>query len=253
MIPELASLLPSTLNGILEPLVLVDNSGCPAISGRDLFDQPRLRECLAAFGGNYKEPDAQAVATQWSKWHFSIVLTPVVALTIVADRQLPIAIDEIGVLLSPDSRTKGLRLHDSGNTMRFDNAHQRFAWIVDNHLAPVISALSRASNLPSKVLWSNAGNVAESVIAECAAWLGEEHRGVRDARSFLTSRAWPDGHRNELFEPIRYSATGTRRRRICCLRYRMDSLPLCKTCPLDRVPQRAANRSSIQTQPESPS
>ncbi|MFE0018671.1 siderophore-iron reductase FhuF [Mesorhizobium sp. NPDC059054] len=249
MIPALASLLPAKLAGIVDPLVLADDPS-PAISGRELFDQRRIKQCLTAFGRNYKEPDAQAVATQWSKWHFSIVLTPVLALNIVADRQLPIALDEIGVLLSPDSRTQGLRLPDSGSTVHFDNAHQRFARIVEGHLAPVVSALSQASTLPSKVLWSNAGNVVENVVAECASWLGDEHRGVRDARAFLASRTWPDGRKNELFEPIRYSGTGTRRRRICCLRYRMDSLPLCKSCPLDRIPQRAVNRSSNQAPPE---
>lgn len=252
MIPALASLLPAKLAGILDPLVLADDPR-PAISGRELFDQARITECLAAFGRKYKEPDAQAVATQWSKWHFSIVLTPVLALNIAADWLLPIDIDQVEVLLSPDSRTMGLRLPDPGRQARFESADQRFAWIVDSHLAPVVSALSQASKLPIKVLWNNAGNVAESVVAECATWLGEGHGGVRHARSFLASRAWRDGRRNELFEPIRYSEAGARRRRICCLRYRMDSLPLCKSCPLDRVPQRTVNRSSVQAHPEIPS
>ncbi|CAM5327713.1 hypothetical protein MAUB1S_05687 [Mycolicibacterium aubagnense] len=250
MIPAIASLLPSSLSSILEPLVLEDDPS-PAVSARELFDPRRIKECLTEFGRTYGKPDLQAVATQWSKWHFSVALTPVLALNIAADWQLPFSIDEIGVVLSSDSRTEGLRLPGSGQKVRFDNAHHRFSSIADDHLAPVVSALSQASKLPSKVLWSNAGNVVESVISECAAWLGEEHRAIRDARAFLASRTWPDGRRNDLFEPIRYAETGARRRRICCLRYRMDSLPLCKSCPLDCVPLRNSNRSPIQ--PEMPS
>lgn len=245
MIPALASLLPAPLAGILEPLVLAGDDR-PAVPGRELFAERRLQQCLAAFGRNYVDPDAQAVATQWSKWHFSIVLTPVLALNLVADWRLPLALDQIAVLLSPDSRTMAIRLPDAGGRTRFDNAHDRFAAIVETHLAPVVSALSQASRLPAKVLWSNAGNVAEAVVAECAQQLGEGYAGVRDARAFLASRAWPDGRRNELFEPVRYAA-GLRRRRICCLRYRINSLPLCKSCPLDGVPQRVR---PIQTQAE---
>lgn len=252
MIPAIASLLPSTLSHILEPLALEDDPS-PAISGRELFDHRRIEEYLTNFGRNYTKPDLQAVATQWSKWHFSVALTPVLALNIAADWLLPFSIDDIGVVLSSDSRTKGLRLPGSGQKARFDNAHDRFSSIADDHLAPVVSALAQTSKLPSKVLWSNAGNVFESVIGECAAWLGEEHRAIRDARAFLASRTWPDGRRNDLFEPIRYAENGARRRRICCLRYRMDSLPLCKSCPLDCVPQRALNRSSTQPKPEMPS
>lgn len=237
MIPALASLLPAPLAGILEPLVLADDDR-PGVPGRELFAEHQLRQCLAAFARNYVEADTQAVATQWSKWHFSIVLTPVLALNLVADWRLPIALDQIAVLLSPDSRTMAIRLRDAGGRARFDSAHGRFAPIVETHLAPVVSALSQASGLPAKVLWSNAGNVAEAVVAECAQRLGEDHPGVRGARAFLASRAWPDGRRNELFEPVRYAA-GLRRRRICCLRYRIDALPLCKSCPLDRVPRRA--------------
>ncbi|TPM28795.1 siderophore-iron reductase FhuF [Mesorhizobium sp. B2-3-4] len=109
---------------------------------------------------------------------------------------------------------------------------------MSGHLAPLIAAPSRASGLPAKTLWSNAGNVAESVVADCAGLLGENHPGVADARALFATRLWPDRRRNELFEPVRQDE-GRRRRRLCCLRYRMASLPLCKTCPLDSIPPRA--------------
>jgi ferric iron reductase protein FhuF len=236
MIPALAKLFTGAFAEIGQALVLSDDPR-PFVSGPDLLEESRFRQVLADFGRNYQSPEPMAVATQWSKWHFSRLLTPVIAANIVADRQLPVGIDRIGIVLSPDSRTLAIRLPGEGDQRQFGDAHDRFAVVIDKHLAPLISGLSRASGLPAKVLWSNAGNVFENVTKECAAMLGEAHPGVMHARALLISRHRPDKRRNELFAPVTYVGNDARRqRRICCLRYRMDELSLCKSCPLERVP-----------------
>lgn len=217
---------------------MLEDDSRPYIEGAALLDEDRLRQALGAFAANYAEPDAQAVATQWSKWHFSQFLPPVLVANIAADWLLPTAIGGIGIVLSPDSRTSAIRLPGEGARASVSGARQRFSPLVEEHLAPLIAALSRASGLPAKTLWSNAGNVVENIVGECAAFLGEAHPGVVDARALLATRSWPDGSRNDLFEPVRYG-DGRRRRRLCCLRYRMASLPLCKSCPLDSVPSRS--------------
>lgn len=96
----------------------------------------------------------------------------------------------------------------------------------------MIAAISHASALPRKVLWSNAGTIVEHSLGELEAFLGTGHPGLDQARALLATRRWEDGANNPLFEPVLYSAEKGRRRRICCLRYRMDDLKLCKTCPL---------------------
>ncbi|MER9109520.1 siderophore-iron reductase FhuF [Mesorhizobium sp. M0938] len=232
----MAAFFPGKLAAIAESLVLEDDPR-PHVLGAAFLDGDRLRQVLDAFAANYAEPDEQAVATQWSKWHFSQLLPPVLVANIAADWQLPTAIDRIGIVLSPDRRTLAIRLPGEGARRPVSGA-QRFSPLIEDHLAPLIAAISRASGLPVKTLWSNAGNVAETVVSECAAFLGEAHPGVTDARALLAARLWPDGRRNELFEPIRYRE-GRRRRRICCLRYRIASLPLCKSCPLDSIPPRS--------------
>ncbi|CCV04710.1 Ferric iron reductase [Mesorhizobium metallidurans STM 2683] len=243
MIPALAAFFPRKLAGIAESLVLEDDPR-PHVPGAALLDRDRLRQVLGAFSASYAEPDAQAVATQWSKWHFSQFLPPVLIANIAGDWLLPTAIDRIGIVLSPDSRTLAIRLPGEGARLPVSGV-QRFSPLVEDHLAPLIAAISRASGLPAKTLWSNAGNVAETIASECAAFLGEAHPGVADARALLAARLWPDGRRNELFEPVRYRE-GRRRRRICCLRYRMASLALCKSCPLDKVPPRGRHGGEEQ-------
>ena len=240
MIPALAPIFPGPFAAIAEPLVLADDPR-PYIGGAELLNDNTLRELLAGFASNYSEPEALAVATQWSKWHLSIFLAPVVAANILADWALPTAIEDVGVILSADKRTLAIRLADGGKRARYEGPQQRFAPLMRNHLAPLFLAVSQASGLPAKVLWSNAGNVFENVVARCAEGCGENHPGIADARALLGSRTDPDGRKNPLFEPVRYSGRGgSRQRRVCCLRYRMASLPLCKSCPLDRVPARPA-------------
>jgi ferric iron reductase protein FhuF len=248
MIAALAQIFTGRLAEIGEALVLADDPR-PHIPGSALCDENELKQFLDRFGANYAQPDALAVATQWSKWHFSVLLTPVMAANIAADWQLPVAIDEIGVVLSPDSRMLAVRLAHEGERRRFAQGHERFVAISDDHLAPLIKALSKASGLPAKVLWSNAGNVIETVVAQCAALLGESHDGVRQAQAFLAARSWPDGRRNELFAPISYvGEERQRKRRICCLRYRIETLPLCKSCPLDSIPKKARHpKTEAQT------
>ncbi|MCV3208006.1 siderophore-iron reductase FhuF [Mesorhizobium sp. YC-39] len=238
----MSAFFPGKLAAIAESLVLEDDPR-PHVPGAALLDGDRLRRMLSAFATNYAEPDEQAVATQWSKWHFSQLLPPALIANIAADWLLPTAIDRIGIVLSPDSRTLAIRLPGEGARLPVSGV-QRFWPLVEDHLAPLIAAISRASGLPAKTLWSNAGNVAETIVSECAAFLGEAHPGVTDARALLATRLWPDGRKNDLFEPVRYRE-GRRRRRLCCLRYRIASLSLCKSCPLDKVP-RGSGRSEQQ-------
>lgn len=238
MIPALAHLFRGDHAAIGDALVLADDPR-PYMPGSDMRDDTRLRQRLADFARNYAEPDPMAVATQWSKWHFSLLLTPVIAANLAADWQLPLAFDEIGIVLSPDSRTLAIRVAHEGGRQSFAAAEDRFALLVDEHLAPLIAALAQASGLPKKVLWNNAGNVVENTIQDCAVLLGDAHPAIEQARALLAMRTRPGGGRNELFAPVAYVGEELRRRRrICCLRYRMASLPLCKTCPLDEIPKK---------------
>lgn len=227
----LATLFQGPLSFLADNLVLgVDaRSFIPATA---LTEGKDLAPLLARFAGNYDRREPVAVATLWSKWHFSILIPPVLAANIIADWGLPITIGEIGVVLSEDGRTAALRLPHAGNPLPPGTVRQRFEVLIDGHLSPLIAAISRASGLPRKVLWSNAGTIVEHSLGELEGFLGTGHPGLSQARALLATRRWDDGTNNPLFEPVRYSAERGRRRRICCLRYRMDGLTLCKTCPL---------------------
>lgn len=93
-----------------------------------------------------------------------------------------------------------------------------------------------ASGLVPRVVWSNAGNLAEAVVGGLAALPGRAEAAERLRQALLEPARLPDGRRNPLHVPVRYLAPlapggrPRRLRRICCLRY-LAGEPLCASCP----------------------
>lgn len=242
MIPSLVPLFSGDLEALGSHLVLTADER-PHLACSALLEQDRLRLLLSRFGENYADAEPRAVASQWSKWYLSRLITPVLAANMVLDRKLPIGLQETGIILSPDGRAEAFRLRDEGQAFTPSDFMERFEDLLDGHLSLIIPAISTASGLSQKVLWSNAGNIIENVVASCARKLGEEHAGVVHGRQLLASRLWHDRQPNRVFEPVRYLASGEetlRKRRVCCIRYLIPSLSLCKTCPLDEQPGKRA-------------
>lgn len=242
MIPSLAPLFSGELETLSDHLVLADDER-PYVACSALLEEGRIAVLLERFAKNYPEPEPRAVASQWSKWYFSRLMTSVLAANIIMNRRLPIGFDETGVILSEDGRATAFRLWDDGQDFTPLDFVERFEELIDGHLAFLIAALSAASGLSAKVLWSNAGNIFENVISRCASAFGDGHTGVAHGRQLLSARVWRDKRPNRMFEPVRYVPAGDvtlRKRRVCCIRYLMPSLSLCKNCPLD---ERQVDRS----------
>ncbi|MDX3926022.1 MAG: siderophore-iron reductase FhuF [Shinella sp.] len=238
MIPSLAPLFTGDLGPIGDYLVLADDPR-PYLSCSDLLDEGRLPELLARFGRNYAEPEPRGVASQWSKWYFSRLLTPVLAANIALNRRLPIVFEETGLILSEDARVVAFRLSDDGRSFEPTDFVERFEDLIDGHLSMLVEALSSASGLSRKVLWSNAGNIFENVVSQCAQLLGEAHPGVGHGRALLANRFWREDRVNRIFEPVRYlpaDGKNIRKRRVCCIRYLIPGIALCKNCPLEVLP-----------------
>ncbi|MDD0976139.1 (2Fe-2S)-binding protein [Pseudomonas fontis] len=75
--------------------------------------------------------------------------------------------------------------------------------------------LALLGQLPAAVLWGNAGD-----------YLEQQLKDDPQARALLTSAHSP------LFEAVRYEAEGRRRRRTCCLSYKVAWVGYCEHCPL---------------------
>ncbi|WP_332302870.1 siderophore-iron reductase FhuF [Rhizobium sp. GR12] len=233
MIPELAGLFLGDLAPVGAGLVVNDHTRNFELVA-DLTQPGRLSAILERFSTFYQQPEPRAVASQWSKIYFSKLIVPSVAASLMLDWRLALDVDETGVILDELGRPEAFCLRHAGLAITPRTAEERFSFVIDAHIAPVISAIARVSGLSRKVLWSNAGNIVENVLSYCEK-SAPAKISVEQARVLLGARRLSDGEANPLFEPVRYpelDGAKVRKRRVCCIRYLIPSLAYCKTCPL---------------------
>lgn len=233
MIPAFAPLFTGELAIYGDRLALSADEPPPS-PGSDLVDAARLAQLLARFAGRrHPVGDRRAVASLWAKHHFATLLPPFLALALIAEREIELAPDAIGCTFSPDGVTTRIHLRDAGRPAASADALARFAPLVDGHLEPLIRALSSASGVSRKVLWSNAGNMFDFIARRIERAIGPSPP-VRDALALMAAKRLPDGRPNPLFDPVRYGdhGSGERLRRVCCIRYLIPDLGYCSACPL---------------------
>jgi ferric iron reductase protein FhuF len=234
MIDALAPIFVGPLADFADRLVLADDPR-PGVRGSDLLDPAVLGPILERFARRYDQPEPRAVASMWSKFHFWMLLTPVVAASLLLEHRLPTDLDGIQVIIAPDGQTTAFRLPHGGGRATPADGFERFGTLVDGHIDPLIRAVSAQSGASAKVLWSNVGNLFENLLRQIEDSGMARGPGPAQARALLASRDWPGRRGNPLFEPVRYverDGQQKRLRRVCCIRYLIPSLELCSTCPL---------------------
>lgn len=233
MIAELAGLFRGDLAPMGAALVVNDHA-CGFELVADLTQHDRLSAILQRFSTIYQRPEPRAVASQWSKIYFSKLILPTVAASLILNWRLPLDVYETGIVLDELGRPETFYLTGSGSATTPQTAEERLSFVTHTHIASVINAISHVSGLSHKVLWSNAGNVVENVIAYCERF-APTLSSVEQARVYLSTRRLANGEANPLFEPVRYvrlDEARIRKRRVCCIRYLMPCLEYCKTCPI---------------------
>ena len=255
MNPELAGLFRGDLAAVGAALVIKDHTRSfePVT---DLMQPDRLSAILEKFSTCYQKPERRAVASQWSKIYFSKLIVPSVAAALMLDWRLPLDLGVTGITLDEFGRPGAFCLTHAGLAIAAQTAVERFSFVIDAHIAPVIGAIAGASGLSQKVLWSNAGNIVENVVSYSEK-SAPAKKSVEQARLLLRARRLSSGEPNPLFEPVRYTHTcetqvrkrrvccmpytadrfyaePERLRRVCCIRYLIPSLAYCKTCPLPK-------------------
>ncbi|MEW5422347.1 siderophore-iron reductase FhuF [Amorphus sp. 3PC139-8] len=240
MIPALAPIFTGPLEHLGEMLVVDDPR--PAVPVEEALSPKLLPKLLSRFAQIYgQDParnvgrDLRAVASQWSKWYFSRLVTPVLAANLALDWRLPVSGRETSLVLADDGRVVAVRLPHQGGPFDETPGQSRYAELFDDHVRSVVEAVARDSGLSPKVIWNNAGTAVETVLVRGEAQLGADTSQVAALRTLLQSRRHADGRPNPLFEPIRHvdlDGTIQRQRRVCCVRYLIPELAFCKTCPI---------------------
>ncbi|MGF9567028.1 siderophore-iron reductase FhuF [Neorhizobium sp. JUb45] len=232
MIPELAHIFKGPFAALGETLSV---NPAPNITIDAFFTCGQLHETLDIFSRRWSAPDPRVVATQWSKTYFSTLLPAVLLPAMLCNWHLPLGTDTMGLQLSPTCAVAGFVFSSPGGRCDISRGTPRlFDFLVEGHLRPVVEMLTAATPLPAKVLWSNAGNVFETVVGRASAMLGNDHPAVQEGMEIMADRRDATGRANPLFQPVRYIDNGNeriRQRRICCLRYFTPELGYCKSCP----------------------
>lgn len=232
---SLARLYVGPLQHLAPPAIApMTHEGMPA---HELLDPARLAALLERFGAQYDHGDRRAVASLWSKWHFSVLAAHGLAANLLLERDLPLSLDALHLQQSAEGQTTGLVLRHAGRPLAAFDPSARFTTLLDGHLAPLIEALAAVSGASPKVFWSNAGNYVEYFAGALAEHPMAGPDAGEPAKALMTRRTLPDGRRNPLYHPVRYvendNGTPRRVRRLCCIRYLIDELGVCGNCPLD--------------------
>lgn len=221
----------------------------------ELAAAPRLGRALLDYQQQYPGADPRAVASMWSQWYFALLAAPMTLIGLRQGRLPPVALHEVAVRLDK-GRPAGMVLlgaaagaeeqsvevpgaaatpaavdaDPASASAVIADPFQRFAPLIDDHLAPIIHALRGVSSVSERLLWNNAAVQVEWVLRTA----GSLTTAVSGDDNLINQPCRPDGSANPLYRPLRPAPAGvTPVRRVCCLRYLLPGEPCCAgACPL---------------------
>ncbi|WP_250516570.1 siderophore-iron reductase FhuF [Caballeronia sp. INDeC2] len=188
-----------------------------------------LAAMTALYGGDARL-HARALLSQWSKYYFGLAAPAGVAAARLLGRPLDMSPERTHLVLK-DGMPAALHFDaDALHTPDADPA-RRYASLVA-HLDSVIGMIAGMTKIAPRVLWSNAGNLLDYLLANCPSILNDS-----DIDATWLFRPADD---NPLRTPIRDTTPRSpllpkpfRARRVCCVRYEIPGeTQLCASCPL---------------------
>nr|WP_319528694.1 siderophore-iron reductase FhuF [Pseudomonas laurentiana] len=168
------------------------------------------RLLLALYGADLMPAQLPVLVSQWSKYYFSMFWREAVSAR-CAGRGLALP-GNVGVSLDERGLPLAFEPMDAGS--------EDLQGLLEQHLAPLIQQLAALGSVSVAVLWGNAGDCLEQCLQALEVDLVE-------ARDLLDRPGGP------LFAAVSYDANGLRRRRTCCLSYKVAWVGHCAHCPLN--------------------
>ena len=222
----------------LTPPRIEATPGDDVIAASHLLDPAYLDALLERYGAQYGHGDRRAVASLWSKWHFAGLAAHGLATNLLLERDLPLGVDELHVVQTPEGQTAGFSLRHAGRPLAELDGLGRFATLLDGHLIPLIETLAKVSGASPKVFWSNAGSYVDYFAGAMADHPMGSPAAAEPGLALISTRHLPDGRRNPLYQAVRHVVPAdpeapTRMPKTCCIRYLLDDLGYCANCPLE--------------------
>lgn len=198
------------------------------------------RLLLQTYGAALVHEHMPLLVSQWFKFYAMQLIPPVVTASLTQGEQWPLQPDQLWFALDERGVLDGVRFSCcSVVSPQREHPFERFAPLLDN-LAQVIDALCAYGRLAPAVLWSSAGDVLETCLRQLSAVTDVP---LAPGYGLLRERLMPDGRRNPLFDTLIYiegpGGQAIRKRRTCCLSYRVAWVGRCEHCPVNEPPNPA--------------
>ncbi|SAK43732.1 iron reductase [Caballeronia hypogeia] len=192
--------------------------------------RPALLDAMTARYGGDAALHARALLSQWSKYYFGLAAPAGVAAARLLGCPLDMAPERTRLVLK-QGMPAALHFHADALQEPDADPARRYASLVA-HLDDVIGMIGSMTKIAPRVLWSNAGNLLDYLLANCPS---RSSHGEIDANWLF--RSTDD---NPLRTPLRDAKPRSallpdpfRARRVCCVRYEIPGeTQLCATCPL---------------------
>ncbi|MBL1273635.1 MAG: siderophore-iron reductase FhuF [Oceanospirillales bacterium] len=245
-IPALAHLFVGDFERYRDVLVLKGQDQRTGIPAMDLVSAEGMARLLCEYQKSHSGNDQRALISLWSKHYFSKLIVPVATANLVAGHELPVALNQIEVIIGEGGVPEAFRLPHGGRPFQLppENPFERFRELMDNNFSPLIDGWCDHIKISRRVLWSNAATYFERLIRTLEAG-SVPHQMLADGRQLIELDRRPNGSVNPMASPVRYVERGEGceaqlQRRHCCIRYRLPGMALCGNCPhIDRPPKGA--------------
>ncbi|PVY78915.1 ferric iron reductase protein FhuF [Tamilnaduibacter salinus] len=215
----------------------------PGLPARALLTDDGLGTVLERFGATHPGADRRGLVSLWSRYYFLWLTVPSVVANLVLHRELPVALDDLDVILGDDGLPSAFRVPDEGRVWSEPpEPFERFSGLLAENVEPLIDGLYHQVKVSRRVLWSNAGNYFEWLVSAMVDY-GAPEAVVAPALTIVEAPERPDGTPNPMHHPVQYverseGPSPLRQRRQCCIQYRVPGFGLCGNCPLiDRPPK----------------
>lgn len=204
---------------------------------------------------DWARPLTEALAAEWARPLWAQLVIPTLSLLVLTGQTLSFSLSTLQLRVGADGRSQGWQpssgLQRLETTDELAAASRYLQQLVSQGWAPLIQRLSQLSAADPRLLWNLAAGYwhwwlqAEPLQQALQALPATEQpaalRRRALAESWINQARLPLGPadtftRNPLFRPWRdrREPGGLRRvRSLCCCRYRLPTLAMCPSCPLE--------------------
>lgn len=219
-----------------------------AETATEILDEGRLPGILSRYGNHHGVAPDAFLLSLWSQKYLAVAIIPYIALSLLAGRPLRIGMDEVAFVLDETGEPVALRPPEGRLAFAERQAGDIVPTLYAAHLEPAIARLKRASRLSEKALWGNAAHYLEWAIRQMERHPAVERQAAADALAFLARPQLGSGNTNPLKGAIHYTEEAgrtVRRRKVCCLRYRVPGIEGCGTlCPDRKIREASCSTTS---------